>query len=347
MQCTKINKKSLLSSIIAVLICISAIVSASTIPVEAKAAPKLTAKSVTIAMGGSQTIKLYNAEQGKWVLRSNGVARIKKRSRKNVTVVPLKAGTTTLTCKVGRKTLKCKVKVLNNSIGGVEDMYFPAVIVGKSFTHRFTLPEGVTYKGNEFDEKTGKLTVKTASDKDTGRTAVTMTVKAVRPGRFKSFFYYQEGEKTVYEPVDFVFINGFRGKTRASKTDANYDAWRKKTISSMVKADMSTWEIINAIGCLISSGKYSSKGGATGKQLWYGGNGTCVSGAKMMKDFMDDLGIKSSIHFMGGKGISKDIYGAYIGYASQHKNTWVTLGGKRYELNAQPGAMWPRGTVER
>ena len=96
MQCTKINKKYLLSSILAVLICISAIVSAATIPAEAKAAPKLSAKSVTIAMGGSRTIKLYNAEQGKWVLRSNGVARIKKRSRKNchleIVVHCMKAG---------------------------------------------------------------------------------------------------------------------------------------------------------------------------------------------------------------------------------------------------------------
>ncbi len=110
---------------------------------------------------------------------------------------------------------------------------------------------------------------------------------------------------------------------------------------------MTTWEIINALGTLIDSGKYGMKGGATGMQLWYGGNGTCVSGAKMMKDFMDDLGIKSSIHFMGNKRGAKDINGWYIMYASQHKNTWVTLGGKTYELNPQPGQMWPIGIVKR
>ena len=110
---------------------------------------------------------------------------------------------------------------------------------------------------------------------------------------------------------------------------------------------MSTWEIIDAIGALISTGKYSTKGGATGMQLWYGGNGTCVSGAKMMNDFMKDLGVSSKIHFMGNKGRSVDIFGYNAMYASQHKNTWVTLGGKRYELNPQPGMMWPLGIVKR
>ena len=98
---------------------------------------------------------------------------------------------------------------------------------------------------------------------------------------------------------------------------------------------------------LISSGKYGTKGGVSAKQLWYGGNGTCVSGALMMDDFMKDLGINSKVKFMGNKGGSVDIYGYSIMYMSQHKNTWIRLGGKRYELNAQPGGMWPIGTVKR
>ena len=115
----------------------------------------------------------------------------------------------------------------------------------------------------------------------------------------------------------------------------------------MVSADMTTWQIIDAIGTLISTGKYSSKGGATGMQLWYGGNGTCISGATMMDDFMGDLGITSKVHFMGNSGGSTDIYGYGIFYGTQHKNTWIKLGGKRYELNPQPGMAWPIGIVKR
>ena len=111
----------------------------------------------------------------------------------------------------------------------------------------------------------------------------------------------------------------------------------------MVSADMTTWQIVHAIGYLISTGKYSLKGGADGKQLWYGGNGTCVSGAKMMHDFMKDLGIKSKIHFAGKMAAGKDIYGFTVFYGSGHKNTWIKLGGKFYELNPQPAMYWPIG----
>lgn len=343
---TKNDKRKIISSVLAVFMCFSTIMPITTIPAEAKAAPKLSAKSVTIAKGGKQTIKLKNGK-GTWTIKGNGVAKIKSKSKTSVTLTPLKAGKTTLTCKVGKKKLNCNIKVLNNKIGGVEDMYYPAIIVGKSLTKSYTLPEGVSYKDNSYNKKIGKLTVKTKPNADTGETKVTLTVKALKPGRFSFDIYYLNEGNLEKETVKFVFINGFRGKSKAKKTDKNYNAWRRKTISTMVKADMSTWEIINAIGCLISSGKYSSKGGATGKQLWYGGNGTCVSGAKMMDDFMKDIGISSKIHFMGNKFGAVDIYGYNIMYMSQHKNTWVSLGGKRYELNPQPGWMWPMGTVKR
>lgn len=342
---TTITRRTMVS-LLAIIMCVIGILTVSSLTVEAKAAPKLSAKSVTIAKGGKQTIKLKNGK-GNWTIEGNGVAKIKSKTKESVTIAPVKAGNTVVKCKVGKKTLTCKVKVLNNKIGGTEDMYFPAVIVGKTFSHSFTLPEGVSYKGNECDSKSGKLTVKTEKNNDTGETNVTMNIKALKPGRFKFTLLYMEGDKLLGETLNFVFINGFRGKTKVKKTDANYRKWRKKTISTMVKADMSTWEIINAIGSLISSGKYSSKGGATGKQLWYGGNGTCISGAQMMDDFMKDIGIKSKIHFMGDKGGSIDIYGYNMMYMSEHKNTWVTLEGKRYELNPQPGFPWPIGTVKR
>ena len=82
-------------------------------------------------------------------------------------------------------------------------------------------------------------------------------------------------------------------------------------------------------------------------QLWYGGNGTCVSGAKMMHDFMNDLGIRSKVHFAGKDKGPKDIYGNYMQYNKGHKNIYITMGGKTYEVNPQPGVPWPLGTVAR
>ena len=116
---------------------------------------------------------------------------------------------------------------------------------------------------------------------------------------------------------------------------------------SLVSSGMSSWEIVDAIGKLIASGKYSSKGGATGMQLWYGGNGTCVSGAKMMHDFMNDLGIRSRVHFAGKDKGPRDIYGNYMQYNKGHKNIYITMGGKTFEVNPQPGVPWPIGTVAR
>ena len=115
----------------------------------------------------------------------------------------------------------------------------------------------------------------------------------------------------------------------------------------MASEDMSTWEIIDAIGKLIASGKYSNKGGVSGIQLWYGGNGTCISGAKMMDDFMSDLGISCKVHFAGKDTGPTDIFGNRIFYNSQHKNVRITLKGKKYELNPQPEFPWPIGTVKR
>ena len=174
-----------------------------------------------------------------------------------------------------------------------------------------------------------------------------MNVKALKPGRFNLVINHLNGTETETDTVAYAFINGFRGKSKAGKTDANYRKWRKKTISELVSEDMSTWEIIDAVGTLISTGKYSSSGGVTGMQLWYGGNGTCISGAKMMDDFMSDLGIKCKVHFAGNDKSPTDIYGYRIFYANQHRNVRVTLGGRTYELNPQPEVPWPIGTVKR
>jgi hypothetical protein len=233
------------------------------------------------------------------------------------------------------------VKVLNNSVGNPRTQFDFALVVGQQEYWKYDMPNGMKLKSTTYDKKKGKVTVAVS-----GKT-VKITVKALKPGRFTvKNVLVRDGEQTNWN-IDFAFINGFRGKAKAKKTGANYAKWRAKTINSLVSADMSSWEIVDAVGKLIASGKYSSKGGATGLQLWYGGNGTCISGAKMMKDFMDDLGVTCTVHFAGKDAPTTDIYGYKIYYASQHKNVRVRLGGKRYELNPQPENPWPIGTVKR
>lgn len=314
--------------------------------VEAKASPKLSASSVTIAYGGKQTIKLQNGK-GAWSIEGEDVIRIKKKTKTQITVAPVKRGTATIICKVGKKELRCKVRVLNSKVGNVATDFEHAAVVGDSFGGEYSLPKGVSLEGTEYDKTRGKVTIRTKLDEKTGKTTVTIRIKALKPGKFTLNINYMNGTEPESDTVSYVFINGFRGKAKAGKTTANYRKWRKKTISTLVSEDMSTWEIIDAIGTLISTGKYSSSGGATGIQLWYGGNGTCISGAKMMDDFMGDIGVSCKVHFAGKDKSPTDIYGYTIFYASQHKNVRVTLGGKKYELNPQPEVPWPIGTVKR
>lgn len=313
---------------------------------EAKAAPKLSEKSVTVAYGGKKTIKLKNGK-GNWTVVDDGIVTVTKKTKTSITVKPVHAGTATIKCKVGKKTLQCKVKVLNNSIGDVMTDFDSAMVVGGYIEYNKTLPRGKTLESTEYDDTIGKVTTKTSINEKNNKMEVYVKVKALKPGSFKLKLNYLNNEEPEDETISLVFINGFRGTTKVKKTTANYKKWRKKIISSMVSEDMSTWQIIDAIGMLISSGRYSSKGGATGIQLWYGGNGTCVSGAKMMDDFMADLGVYCTVHSAGKDKGPTDIYGYSISYAKQHKNNRVKLGGETYELNPQPGVQWPIGTVKR
>ncbi len=336
----------LISSVLLVLVFSALGLVLQTSIAEAKGTPTLSSKSVTIAFGGKQTIKLRKGK-GKWSIEGDDIIRITKQTKTQITVTPVKKGTASITCRTGGKTLQCKVKVLNNKIGNAGEDLGYALVIGKPLSVEYTIPKDVSLESTEYDKTMAKVTVRKDPDKKTGITSIKLTIKPLKPGRFTLTLNYLDGSEPQTIKVPYAFINGFRGKEKISRTSANYRKWRKKTISTMVSADMSTWEIIDAIGKLISTGKYSSNGGVTGIQLWYGGNGTCISGAKMMKDFMDDLGVPCTVHFAGKDSPAKDIYGYKIYYAVQHKNVRVRLGGKRYELNPQPEATWPIGTVKR
>ncbi|MBR3124208.1 MAG: hypothetical protein IKF42_02070 [Mogibacterium sp.] len=341
-------KKHIKRTLSLMLVCCLAVAGAlafSTTMTEARSEPKLSAKSLTLAMGGSHKISLKNGN-GTWSVQNNGVVRISKKTKKYVKIMPLKSGTATLYCKTGNRKLECKIKVLNDKIGEAETDLGYALVTGQSFSFSYVLPKGVSLEGTSYDQKIGKVTAEAAIDTDTGKTKVTMKIKAINPGRFTLEIAYKNGTEQEYETLNYVFVNGFRGKSQLKKTEANYRKWRRKTISSMASADMSTWEIIDGIGMLISTGKYSNKGGATGIQLWYGGNGTCVSGSQMMNDFLNDLGITSKVHFAGYDGGATDIFGNTAVYGGWHRNVKMSLGGKKYTLNPQPESPWPNGTIK-
>lgn len=304
---------------------------------EAKSSPKLSSKSIILVKGGSKKISLKSGK-GSWTIQGNGVAKLTSKKKKSVTVVPLKPGDTVVTCKVGKKKLKCKVKVLNNRIGNPKEENLVYLLEGKSASFSIDIPEGEAVRN--VTSSNGNALV---SYSVTG-SELNIKINPKKAGRFNLVI---QPESSPAESTRMYVIKNFRGKTKAKKNKTNYNKWRRQFLLSTAGTDMSTWEIIHAAGYLISTGKYSLKGGATGMQLWYGSNGTCVSGAKMMSDFMKDVGVKNKIRFAGKMKGPVDIYGANIMYGSQHKNVRIKLDGKYYELNPQPGFPWPYGIVKR
>ena len=299
---------------------------------------KLSAKSVTIAAGGKQTISLSSG-YGEWSIEDDSIARLKSVKKKSVVVVPKHSGTTSLICNVGKKRLQCKVKVLNDTVGDVRDDRAGQLVVGSIVFAQLELYDGDELSRIEYDKNMAKISIVKQIDN-----LLTLKLKTLQPGTVDIQYFISNGE-VLTETVRI--LPGFRGKTKVKKSKANYNRWRKNYIKDAVASDMTTWEIIDTVGYLISSGSYSSKGGASGIQLWYGGNGTCVSGAKMMNDFMHDIGVSSKVRFAGNDGGATDIYGNSIMYMTDHKNTQIQLGGKKYILSPQPGMGWPMGIIDR
>lgn len=82
--------------------------------VEAKAKPKLSAKSKTLTVGQTYTIKLKNVStkaKVKWTTNKKSVVSISKKSGSKVVVKAKKSGTATITAKYKGKTYRCKITV--------------------------------------------------------------------------------------------------------------------------------------------------------------------------------------------------------------------------------------------
>ena len=325
--------------LLAVCVCLSGVVCWPLLTQESAAAKtkKLSASYVTLVQGGSKTVKL-SAGSGKWKIRDTKIAAIKSKKRRSVKVVPRKPGTTVLVCKSGSSKLKCTIRVLNKKRGKLMENRLPAVIVGKTQTISGDLDEGMKVSRLNYDTKRARVT------RSQRGTELTLKVKGKKAGRFKLEVYYNTGE---YEIVTLHIVPGFRGGKSVANTKANYRKWRRAWVKNAVTQDMTTWEVIDAVGYLISSGKYASVGNNNGRTLWYTGKGTCVSGAKMMNDFMKDLGISSKVRFAGGDGGTTDAFGYYVSFGSGHKNTKIWLAGNKYILNPQPGFPWPIGIIRK
>ncbi len=317
-------------------VCIMCSLTAAPQPAWAKA-KKLSASYVTLVQGGSKTVKL-SAGSGKWSVKNAKIVRLTSKKKRSVKVLPKKPGMTVLVCKVGGKKLTCKVRVLNKKKGSLRDNRMPAVIVGKTQTIGGTLDDGMKVSRLKYDTSRAKVT-RSQSGND-----LTLKVRGKKAGKFKLEIYYNTNE---YEIVTLHIVPGFRGSKKVANTKTNYRKWRRAWVKNAVTQDMTTWEIIDAVGYLISSGKYAYYGSNDGRWLWYGGKGTCVSGAKMMNDFMKDLGISCRVRFAGGDGGTVDAWGYYVSFGSGHKNVKIRFNGRTYIMNPQPGFSWPIGIVKK
>ncbi len=79
----------------------------------AAAKPKLSAKSVSLTVGKTKTLKVKNTKKkARWSVKSGKkYIKLKAKKKTNVKLVGVKKGTAKVQCKIGKKKLVCKVKV--------------------------------------------------------------------------------------------------------------------------------------------------------------------------------------------------------------------------------------------
>ncbi len=121
----------------------------STVPAEAKKAPKLSKKKVSLFVGKSVKLKVKNNKKKvKWSSKKKKVATVTKKGK----VTAKKKGTASIIAKIGKKKLKCKVTVKENKTADnrkatlVEN--FQRYQNGYNWSV-YTLGEGLTSGGSE------------------------------------------------------------------------------------------------------------------------------------------------------------------------------------------------------
>lgn len=98
------NKRKSLVGLVA-LVLVMSLLTVSTI--EAKKAPKLSNKKITLKVGQKKKLKVKNAKKVTWKSSNKKIATVSKKG----VVTAKKAGKVTISAKVGKKVLKCKVTV--------------------------------------------------------------------------------------------------------------------------------------------------------------------------------------------------------------------------------------------
>lgn len=103
-------------------ICITGVLSfgVSSVGAKTKKQPKLSAYSVKIVKGSKKTIRIKNGE-GKWSIKNKRIVKVQKKTKKYITIKPIKAGHAVIICKSKGEILKCKVRVLNKKSGKTTD----------------------------------------------------------------------------------------------------------------------------------------------------------------------------------------------------------------------------------
>lgn len=79
--------------------------------VQAKAKPKLSAKTKAMYVGKTAVITLKNAGKVKWKTSKKSVVKITKQQKNKVTIKAIKAGKATITATYKKKTYKCRITV--------------------------------------------------------------------------------------------------------------------------------------------------------------------------------------------------------------------------------------------
>ena len=294
-------------------------------PVHA-ATMRLSEKEVTLLMGAEKTISINGSKQkAQWSLTNNTVAALANKKSSSVVIRPKHAGTTYLICQIGGKKLKCKIDVLNNRIGIEKDFRIPlkfdVVLISGVNTE---ILSALKKPQIQINKSYATFEIKKKGDK------YIALLKGKKVGKCSLKVNFESGESYNFavKIVPGMYKSG-------DSSEAAYKKWRRNWIKTVVTKDLSTWEVINFIGYLISDNKYGiKKGGATAYGLWLTGYGTCISGAEMMRDFLSDLGIKCVKHYAAKDNDPGMIYG------SNHYNVHMWMGKSKFILNPQPGLPW-------
>lgn len=281
-------------------------------PITVKAA-KLSLNKTYISMvrGETKVLKVKGATKTvKWTYNKKLIA-IKELNKNSILIAGKKDRVVTkVKARSGKNEVVCTVAITPASDNNIE-----LVRKDGKITLRATKDLGVLKKAITKDTST----IKVVSLK--GRR---IKVKGLKPGRAVLNIQTEEGTYIkVLQVVDF-------GRTGTVKsTQVQYRAWRKKWIRDNISPDCSDLDAIRLVALWVSQRKYGNH--YNGYDLWRYGDGTCVAGANMVKDFCDDLGIYCKVRFAGN-----DNPPAGIIYGSQHYNCLVKIGKKKYHVNATP-----------